>query len=146
MGTIATIVLLLGACAAMITREALTAAGSAIVPGHLVELVAGELQEHSTAGGVAQMMFALPDLTTAGNIDKVYGVGVTARYGHAARGQGINGLVAAAAPAIAQDEALESAGNGTLRAFIAGEVVGYASEAVDNSGGGTAVRIPFVVA
>lgn len=141
---------------AFIHSEAITAAASAVVPGMLVEETStGELQEHSTAAANAQKLFALANLTNAGTIDTVYPVGALALYGAAHSGQQANALLAAAAPAIVQGDALESAGDGTLRKAVADAatdtaqrdaIVGYAMESVDNSGGGTTVRIRVRVA
>lgn len=138
-----------------IHNERLAAAASAILPGHLVEEVLGKVQEHSTAAANAQKLFALSSLTNGGTIDDVYTVGETVRYGAAHSGQEVFVLVAAGAPAIADGDALESAGNGTLRKVVTDaatddtqrdSIVVYAIEAVDNSGGGTAVRIKARVA
>ena len=139
-----------------IHSEAITAAASAVVPGMLVEeTTAGTLQEHSTAAGNAQKLFALANLTNAGTIDTAYAVGATARYGAAHSGQEANALLAAAATAVTRGAPLESAGDGTLRVQGASaatsqlqrdSVVAYALEAVDNSGGGTTARIRVRVA
>ena len=139
-----------------IHEEKLSAAASAIIPGHLVEeTTAGTVQENSTAAANAQRLFALTDLTVGGTIDDVYAVASTVRYGAAHTGQKVFGLVAAAAAAIVIGDALESAGDGTLRKALADAatdtaqrdaIVAYATEAVDNSGGGTAVRIKARVA
>ena len=138
-----------------INNERLAASGSAIIPGMLVEEVGGEVQEHSTAAANAQKLFALADTSNGGTIDDVYVVGATVRYGAAHSGQPAFALVAAAATAIIDGAALESAGNGTVRTATADaatdttqrdSIVGYAMEAVDNSGGGASVRIEIRVA
>ncbi|MCK4623301.1 MAG: hypothetical protein KAT62_13935 [Desulfuromonadales bacterium] len=135
--------------------ERLSAAATAIVPGMLVEESAGKVQEHSTAAANAQKLFALTDLPIGGTIDDIYAVGAGVRYGAAHSGQLVSALVAAGALAIADGDALESAGNGTLRKAVADaatdtaqrdSIVGYAVEAVDNSGGGSSVRIQVRVA
>lgn len=148
--------LLAGEAGAFLHAEALAAAGSAIVPGMLVEITStGTVQEHSTAAANAQKAFALPNLPNGGTIDDVYPVGDLVRYGVARSGQEAYALVAAAATAVPQGAALESAGDGTLRVQTAAaatsqaqrdSVVAYALEAVDNSGGGTTARIKVRVA
>ena len=50
-------------------------AGTAIIPGMLVERTATGVQEHSTAAGNSQCLFALPNLCTAGTIDTAYAIG-----------------------------------------------------------------------
>ncbi len=139
-----------------IHEEALSAAASAIVPGMLIEeLAAGTVQEHTTAAANAQRLFALANLANGETIDDAYGVGETVRYGAAHTGQKVFTLVAAAAAAIVIGNALESAGDGTVRIAAADAatdtaqrdaIVGYAVEAVDNSGGGTTARIAMRVA
>lgn len=137
-------------------NEALSAAASAIAPGDLVEeLAAGTVQEHSGAGLNAQKLFALTNLANGSDIDAAYAVGETVRYGAFNSGQKVFGRVAAAASAIVIGDALESDGDGTLRILTTDaatddtqrdSIVGYALEAVDNSGGGTVVRIKIRVA
>tara|TARA_R110000822_G_scaffold145749_2_gene284641 strand:- start:289 stop:777 length:489 start_codon:yes stop_codon:yes gene_type:complete len=139
-----------------VQSERLAAAGSAIIPGMLLEEVLGKVQEHSTAGGNAQTLFALSDLTVGGSIDTAYAVGTTVRYGAAHSGQEVFALVAASATAIADGAPLQSAGNGTLAVWVGqavneggaatlaietNNIVAYAMEAIDNSGGATSVRI-----
>lgn len=134
-------------------RERLAVA--AFTPGHLLEVVAGGYQKHSTAAGNAQKIFAEENLADARDIDEPYVANETARGGYAMRGDLVYAWVAAAAPAIAIGAALESAGDGTLRAIVVDantsqaerdSIVGYAAEAVDNSGGASEARIQVEVA
>lgn len=139
-----------------IHEEALSAVGTAIIPGMLVEeTVLGTIQEHSTAAENAQRLFALTNLPIGGTIDDVYAVATTVRYGAAHRGQKVFGLLAAGAAAIVIGDALESAGDGTVRKVVTAaatadterdSIVAYATEAVDNSGGGAVARIKARVA
>lgn len=138
-----------------IHNERLSAAGSAIIPGMLVEEILGEVQEHSSASLNAQKLFALTNLPIGGTIDDVYVAGTTTRYGAAHSGQPSFALVAAGATAVPDGVALESAGDGTLRIQSVeaattntqrDAVVAYAMEAVDNSGGGAVARIRVRVA
>lgn len=147
--------LLTDSAGSFIHSEALADAGSAIVPGMLVEETATGVQEHSTAAGNAQKLFALANLANGKTIDDAYTVGESVRYGAAHSGQEAYALVAAAATAVTKGAALESAGDGTVRiqAVAAAtanterdSVVGYALEAVDNSAGGTTARIRIRVA
>jgi hypothetical protein len=136
-------------------NERLSASGSAIIPGMLVEESGGEVQEHSTAAANAQKLFALTNLPIGGTIDEAYAVATTVRYGAAHSGQEVYALVAASATAIIDGAPLESAGDGTVRTLTAraattqaqsDSVVAYAMEAVDNSGGGAVARIKVRVA
>ena len=134
-------------------RERLAVA--AFTPGHLVEVVAAGYQKHSVAAGNAQKVFATENVADAGTIDRAYVAGETASAGYAQSGELVYALVAAGATAIAVGAALQSAGDGTLRVLSASAattqaqrdgVTAYAAEAVDNSGGGTEVRIQVEVA
>lgn len=131
-----------------------------ITPGHLIQLFndAGtpKYRRHNAAGGNASPTFALDQGEMNKGIDDAYAVGdmVAALVGRP--GTTINGLVAAAAPAIDAGDFLESAGDGTLRKHVpqtvneggaavatlaARQIVAIARENVDNSGGVTAVRV-----
>lgn len=128
-------------------REAL--ADAAMTPGHLLERTATGVKVHATSNGRAQKLFALENVADASGIDDAYAVGETARFLNARTGDKIYALVPAAAPAIVVGDGLASNGDGTLVKVTdtAGVtpldeiVVAYAIEAVDNSGGGSAVRI-----
>ena len=136
-------------------KERLSAAGSAIKPGYLIEEVGGEVQEHSTAAANAQKLFALTNPITGGTIDTAYGAAQTVRYGAFKTGQEVYVLLAAAATAVIDGSVLESAGDGTVRLASADAatdtaqrdaIVGYAIEAVDNSAGGSEARLRMRVA
>lgn len=136
--------------------EAIAAAASVVVPGDLVEIIAaGEIQEHSTAAANAQKAFALPNTTIGGTIDDAYAVGDSVLYGVFKTGQEVNARLAAGATAVVEGVALESAGDGTLRVLTADAAtdqgqrdatVAYATQTLDNSGGGTVVRLTVRVA
>jgi hypothetical protein len=135
-------------------------ASAAITPGHLVEFGgAEELQVHSTAGGNTRKAFAV-EYDPEKEIDTAYAAGEQVMYVTARTGDEIYALVAAAAAAIAKGDALESAGNGTVRKHTPpsqavneggtaiytiaqnhNAIVCFALEAIDNSAGASAVRI-----
>ena len=132
------------------------AAVAAITPGYLIEEVAaGTVQKHAGAGLNAAKKFALEKLPVGGTIDDDYATGDTVRYGTFSSGQEVNAILAASAAAIIIGSVLESAGDGTLRIATADAatdtaqrdaIVAYATEAVDNSGGGGEVRIKVRIA
>lgn len=128
-----------------ITNERL-AGEAGILPGHLVEEASGNVQLNSTADALAQKLFALPNLGNAGDIDTAYENGETVSYGAFHAGQEVNALVAAAALAIPDGSPVTSAGDGTVKIGTPADAIGYAMEAVDNSGGASAVRIAIRVA
>lgn len=139
-----------------IDDEALSAAASAIKPGHLVEeLAAGTVQEHAGTALNAQKLFALTDLTVGGTIDDAYAVGSLVRYGAFSTGQKVFGRVAVGSVAIVKGDALQSNGDGTVEKLVIDaatddtqrdSIVGYALEAIDNSGGSVEVFIELRVA
>lgn len=141
-----------------IQKEAKAAAGSAIMPGHLLERAsATEVQEHSTLGGNAQRFFAKENEVIGREITVAYAAGDNVIFEACYPGMEVNALLPAAAAAVTVGAPLESNGDGTLKLHTppsdaAGttikheSVVAFALEAVDNSAGGTPVRIKVEVA
>lgn len=136
-----------------IVRERLAVA--AFTPGHLLMNVAAGFQKHNTAAANAQRIFAMENSADAGDIDRAYVANETARGGYARPGDKVYAWIPAAAAAIVIGDALESNGDGTLRKAATDTatdttqreaIVGYAAEAKDNSGGGSAVRLLVEVA
>jgi len=131
-------------------------AAGTITPGDLIErITAGTVQRHGTAAVNSNKAFALPNIADGGTIDDDYTTGESVRYGLFHTGQEVNALVAAGAPAIVIGDELESAGDGTLRKALADaatdtvqrdSIIAYAEVAVDNSGGGSIVRIQASIA
>jgi len=131
------------------------AAAAGILPGHLVAESSGKVAVHAGAGLSAQKLFAQRNIAVAGELDTAYLDAETVSYGAYHSGQEVSALLAASAAAIVDGDALESAGDGTLRVQTTDSatddtqrdsVVAYATESVDNSGGGTVVRIKIRVA
>ena len=131
------------------------AAAAGILPGHLVAEGAANIAVHAGAGLNAQKLFAQMNIAIAGDIDTAYLSGELVSYGAYKTGQEVRALLAASAAAIVRGDALESGGDGTLRVLTTDtatddtqrdSIVGYALEAVDNSGGGTVVPINVRVA
>lgn len=135
-------------------------ADATITPGDLLNITATGVIRHATAAGNAVPIFAVNASDQNKGIDDNYSAADMARFVIAQRGTVVNARVAASAAAIALGDYLESAGNGTVRKHTAqainesgsatvniqaNSVVAIATEAVDNSGGGTAVRIKALV-
>jgi hypothetical protein len=134
-------------------------AAEAFLPGHLLEIVpsggdAGQLRKHTTASGNAMKAFANVSLTPDAGvateaIDTPWADGETVRWLIGRSGDMVYALLPAAAAAVVDGSPLVSNGDGTLKIAAAAAatgatvegVVGYAAEAVDNSAGGTAVRV-----
>lgn len=87
---------------------------------------------------------------TTANIDIDYNSGDTVYILACDGGERIQALLAAGAAAVAVNDPLCSAGDGTLRKFVigtdTGRIVAFADEAVDNSGGASVARIAVEVA
>lgn len=117
-----------------------------ITPGMLIERAAGGVQAHSTAGGPASTHFAVEFGMTGQTIDDLYEASDQVIFKTYYAGSGINALVSAGTAAIADRALLASDGAGGLRTAGLDEIaVAQALEAVDNSVGGTAVRIKVEV-
>lgn len=134
-----------GAAGAPILSERL-AGEAGIVAGMLVSESAGGVILNAAADALAQKLFAQTNLALAGDIDTVYANGDTVSYGAYHSGQQVNAIVDAGAAAIADGAPVTSAGDGTLKIGTVANAIGYAIEAVDNSGGGSTVRIQIRVA
>lgn len=131
-------------------QQALAAA--AITPGHLVEIISGgTIRKHATADGNALPAFAIENVTpdrtvTTQAIDIAYATGETVKWMIASQGDMVYAWLPASAAAIVAGDFLASNGDGTLHKAVTGAtfvecLVGQASEAVNNSAGGTPVRI-----
>lgn len=123
----------------------------AITPGHLVALNAhGKLIKHATAGAAAAaganaqgiVRVAVENDIFGGGIDDAWAINDRGIFQPLDTGCEFMALVAAGATAIAYNDLVESAGNGTVRrTTIVANAIGRATEAVDNSGGATPVRL-----
>jgi len=128
-----------------IHEEKLSAAGSAIKPGYLIEeLAAGTVQEHSTQAGNSQRLVALANTSVGGLITDTYAVGERVRFGAFQSGQKAYLKVAVGTAAILQGASLQSVGDGTVETLAVAaattqaqreSVIGTALEAIDNSAG-----------
>lgn len=126
-------------------------AAEAITPGHLIALnSSGAAIKHNVAGPAAAVganaqgivRVAVEQDFFGKGIDDAYAVNDRVVYQPLDTGCEFMALVAAGAPAIAYNDLVESAGNGTVRkTTITANAIGRATEAVDNSGGGSAVRL-----
>lgn len=131
-----------------IFKEAKSSA--AITPGHLINLAStGLIAVHAGADLNAAPAFAIENENVGKDIDTAWSSGDLVTYIIPERGAEINALVPAGAAAIVIGDLLASAGDGTLKKTAAAapaatnvrSLVARAMEAVDNSAGGTPVRI-----
>lgn len=109
--------------------EATSAASTAITPGKLLEVTSdGEVQEHSTAGGNAQVAFARAEDYAGGGIDTAYAVGDNVAYYVGKSGDRFYAYLANTEN-VAIGDLLESDGNGDLQA--------HTPASIDESGAAT---------
>lgn len=127
-------------------EEAIANAGT-VKPGHLIYLMStGKVAIHAVAGGNAEKMFAIEDELQGHGIDTLYTIANLVQYKIMERGSWVNALINNGEN-IAIGDALESAGNGTLRkhvaqvdssaditTVVADQIVGYAMAACNMSG------------
>lgn len=155
MSQVAQVISLITATSGQPVLSARLAAAGGIVPGDLVAESSGTIAVHGTAAVNAARLFAQTNTSNGGTIDDAYANGELVSYGAYRTGQEVNARVAAGAPAIVDGDELESAGDGTLRKAVADaatdtvqrdSIVAYAIEDIDNSGGGTIVRLKTRIA
>jgi hypothetical protein len=132
-------------------------AQAAVTPGHLLAWgTTTTVKVHPTADGASEGRkvaienpwsdHALISSTNGPNIDHAYATGETVFWIPLNAGDMVYMFIAATVNA-AKGAALVSNGDGTLKVATVGAgtltdaIVGYAAEAVDNSGGGSAARI-----
>ncbi len=137
-----------------ITREA-KVAGADVLPGMLVERTAaghiahenGCRRPHSTAGGIAQLSFAIEYDITGGTIRDAYTNGDNMMEALCRHGDVVYALLAVGQNVTVTGgpgSYLSSAGDGSLRVAAAASddhIVAQAKEIVNNSAGSAAARI-----
>lgn len=114
-------------------------ANAALKPGHLIKKnSSSEVLKHATAAGGGQLFVAKEDDLVGKTINDAYAAGDVVFYHIPQKGDWLYMRVAAAATAIAVNDPLTSAGDGTIKKSTGGTdvVIGHAKEALDNSGGG----------
>lgn len=137
-------------------------AGGTITPGHLVQIGSdGKAVVHAVAGGNQRKAFAVEDELQGNDINDNYTVDNMAQVDHFSNGEEVYAWLQGESTAVVIGDALESAGDGTLRKHVQpdlevsgaapdlqlNQIVGFALEAVDVSASGTAKsRIEIEVA
>lgn len=122
---------------------------SAIKPGMLIKRTSGagvgtvgNVAVHSTAGGAGEVCIAIENAIYGKIINDSYAVGERCRFVMPETGDWCYLAVAAGAAAIAYNDPLSSAGDGTFRKEVStGKVFFLAEEAKDNSAGGSIVWV-----
>lgn len=124
-----------------------TVVSAAITPGEWVIFSSGSVRPHNVAADVdapdilaVENAYLDPRTNTSPAIDTDYAVAAKAKLIFPQPGDLLYCFLEAAAN-VAKGAPLEHNGSGHLQPFSTGKIVGYAAEAVDNSGGGSPVRI-----
>lgn len=121
-------------------------ASAALSPGHLVERGGSKIfQVQATAKAACSPMFAVENDLLGKEITDAYAANDNVVVAFALPGAEINARLAASASAIVANDALEATGDGTVRKFTDGVIIGHALEAVNNSSGSTEVFIKMEV-
>ena len=125
--------------------------GATVTPGEFLVLDGGDIEPHGTAAGSGFLpMVAVENIykTVSGTkaIDTTYAATELCRYVIPQRGDKVYAWIEAGNAAVVEGAALESGASGNLQTATTGQVLAYAAEAVDNSGGGSRVRIRVTIA
>ena len=122
-------------------------AAEAITPGHVVkENAAGRFIKNTVAANPeVPPLVAVENTIFGGGLDDAYAVDSRVIAQHLRAGCEFMGLVAAGADAIAYDDPVTTAADGTLVVGTVANMIGRARLAVDNSGGATPARIRVLV-
>lgn len=133
--------------------DALVLAANTITPGDLITWDTAELKPNATAADAdAQVMVAVenpyldPRTATSPAIDTDYAAAAACRYIYPQSGDLLYMWIKAGHAAVVRGAPLESASGGDLQAYSNGRIIGFADEAVDNSGGGSHARIRVRIA
>jgi hypothetical protein len=121
------------------------AAGGTIKPGSLVQLTSTNTLVVAATALLKYATFAVEDDHNGKDIDTNYVVNDYVQAETLTAGCEVNALLAAAATAIVVGSQLEAAADGTVRLRTTGIQIGVALEAVDNSAGGTQVRLRIML-
>ena len=123
------------------------AAKAAIIPGHLVERIntAGVIQwqKHSVAGGGGPAAFATEHSMANKGVDDAYAASDLVEVSVCEPGAAVWAFIASGQNIVAGNK-LESAGDGTLRIFSAGVILGTALENKPNVSVTTRLRVEAV--
>jgi hypothetical protein len=122
-------------------------AAEAITPGHVVKQNAAARAIKNTVAGNPEVPIrvAVENDQFGGGLDDAYAVNDRVLYAHLKSGCGFMGLVPAAAAAIAYDDPVTTDAAGGIVVGTTANMIGRARTAVNNSGGGTPVRIRVLV-
>ena len=122
-------------------------AAGVITPGDLIKLDSNnEVARHASAGGITQKAFAVENSQVGRDKTQDYAIDDSVQYVVGRQGDELQCRIAAGAAAIVIGDALESAGDGTLRKFTSGAILGWALEALDLSAATDPGYLAFEVA
>jgi len=117
-------------------------ASSNINPGHFVEFGGtNDLQKQSSANEVVRPAIALDNTLEGKTLNDEYVEGDHVVYGVAYTGCEVQVKLPANAAAVVKGDKLAMNGDGCVKKWTTGHVVGFALESIDNSAGSTEVFI-----
>lgn len=120
---------------------------ASIYPGCLVEVNAGKLRPHSTAGGAAQMQLAQQNNALGGGIYNEYPADSLVSYAVYGSGVPVYLPIKAGAAAILNGAKLTSGGGGCFKLATGTDVVlAWANQTLDNSGSDSSAFIKATTA
>lgn len=130
--------------------EATVASGQTVTPGEFLVFSSGDIKRITSAAstGVEVMVADRNEYkTTSGTaaVDTTFAAGDLCRFRRPIRGDKVYAWLEAGAN-VAANAALESGALGDLQAFTSGQILAFADEAKNNSGGGSRVRIRVRIA
>lgn len=117
------------------------AASEAITPGMLVDGVS-TIAKHASAAANTPRTFALERDEMGDDIDVDYAIGDTVKVGAFHQGQHVLALIASG-QSITENQRLESAGNGTLRALAGGVALARSLETISATAN-TRIRVEIM--
>lgn len=117
--------------------EGVVAAANTIYPGQLVWWSSGSLIRHATAADTSVMpAFAVENEKIGRGIDDAYAATETCYFCYPHKGARVYSWLETGAN-VAKGAPLEASGTGSFQALTTGQIVAWADEDVNNSGGGT---------
>lgn len=128
----------------MIQNEA--SCSAAVSPGHIVEFTGTtQVRKQATAKKKTLLRIVTCNLFLGGDKDTAYAAGDNVYFSSLKPGDQAQVRIPAAAAAIVRGDQLELSGDGTMRKLTDGAALAEATEAVDNSAGGTEAFINIEV-
>jgi hypothetical protein len=119
-------------------------ASAAILPGHLIEINAGQWRKHAGAAGAAGPWFALERDELGHDIDTAYAASDRVKAGFFASGDRVNALIPSG-ETVTEGAELQSDGAGRLTAGTTKPVARAAAAGTPSAASADGYRLPCIV-